>query len=177
MLRVLSQREKLIFWFTVGIITLAVVFKFCLAPVLDKNDLLNREISATRAKLKKYLKLNSQKQDLQERYSRLTANLDLSSQQADPLVAALAALESFAREANIRIVDVRPQAVAKAPGVYQELSIDLRSEGAMPDYLKFIYSLENSLSLLRIKRLQLNSRPNTEFLEGAFSISQISAKE
>lgn len=173
MIRVLAKRERIILYATIGVVIFAIAFNFLLAPVLTKNDNLNREINLKRAKLKKYLWLISQKEAIQSKYSKFSPAPSVSDQQQDVLVSALSELENLAKNSGIRIIDLRPQQGAKGSDLYKEILIDLRTEGSMDGYLKFIYNLENSLSLLRIKKFQLTAKPNAQVLEGSFSISQL----
>lgn len=168
MLRILTRREKIILSLTIAVIIFAISFNTLINPILTKNDTLNKEIELTRTKLSKYLRLLSQKDKIQHTL--------ISSQPADRLVNALSELENLAKQANIRIIDLRPQ-TPKSLALYKEVPIDLRTEGTLEGYLKFIYSIENSLSLLSIRRFQLNAKPNTQTLEGSFSISQISLSD
>lgn len=176
MQRILTKRERLAFFITIGVIIFAVVFNFLLAPILTKNENLNKEINFLRTKLKKYQWLLAQKDYIQDQFSKFSKTYKVSEEQ-DPLVNALSELENLAKEANIRIIDLRPQATARNVSGYKEISIDLRTEGAMENYLKFIYHLENSLSLLKINKMQLSAKANTAVLEGSFSISQLSGLE
>ncbi len=173
MLKILSKRERTILYTTVGVFIFAVGFNFIIAPILNKNDSLSKEIILSRAKLKKYLWLLSQKDYIQGKYNKLSSTLKVSAEEPDSLVAVLTELESLARNANIRIIDIRPQA-PRGSDLHKELTIDLRAEGAMTGYLNFIYNLENSLSLLRIRKFQLTAKANSAVLEGSFSISRIS---
>ncbi|MDD5652814.1 MAG: GspMb/PilO family protein [Candidatus Omnitrophica bacterium] len=172
MQRIISKREKLIFYLTVAIIIFSLIFNFLLAPVFKKNELLNRQITTTRAKLKKYLWLLNQKEAIQN--NKYTSGAKLSLSEKDTLVDTLAELENLAKDANIRIVDIRPQ-TPRSLDLYKEIIIDVRAEGSLDGYIKFIYSLENSLSLLEVKKLDLNTKPNSQLLEGAFTISQLAA--
>jgi hypothetical protein len=173
MIKVLTKRERIILYTTIGIIIFALGFNFLIAPLLTKNENLNREIVLSRTKLKKYLRLLSQKDYIEKKYNKFSTPLKGSQEGTDAFVNALSELENLAKAANIRIVDIRPQS-AKSLALYKETLIDLRTEGTMEGYLKFIYNLENSLSLLRIKRFQLNAKPNSPTLEGSFSVSQLS---
>src|SRR3989338_2540359 len=155
--KALTKREKTTLYLTVGIIGFGLLFNFFLGPVFSKNNKLNREISLTRQKLKKYLVLLEQKDAIQNKYSKIFS----------------AELENLAKGANVKIMDIRPKFGAE--GSRKELAVDLRTEGSMEGYLKFIYNLENSLLLLKIKEFQLNSKPNTQVLEGLFSIAQLFA--
>ncbi len=172
MLKILNKRERIILYATLGVAIFAVGFNFFIAPILAKNDYLNKEIALARAKLRKYRWLLSQKDYIQGKYNKFSSALKISGEQQDSLTSALSEVENLAKDANIRIIDIRPQ-TSRGSGLYQEMLIDLRTEGAMEGYLKFIYNLENSLSLLRIKRFQLSAKPNTAALEGSFSISKI----
>lgn len=167
MIKILTRREKIILSLTIGVILFAISFNTLINPVLTRNDTLNKEIELTRTKLSKYLRLLSQKDNIQHTL--------IPGQPADRLVNALSELENLAKQANIRIIDLRPQ-TPKTLALYKEVPIDLRTEGTLEGYLNFIYDLQNSLFLLKIKRFQLNAKPNSQTLEGIFSISQLSTE-
>jgi len=173
----LKKREKLIIYSTIGTIIFAVIFNLLIAPVLTKNENLNREIDLVRVKLKKYLWLLKQENYIQNKYNKFSSTFKVSEQQEDTLVSALSELENLTKAASIRLIDIRPQGFAGNLAGYKEILIDLRTEGAMEGYLRFIYDLENSLSLLRIKKFQLTAKPYAILLDGSFSISQLSILE
>lgn len=176
MQKVLNKREKLIFICTVSVIVFALIFNFIISPVLNKNDDLNKDISIARAKIRKYLWLLSQKNEIEKKYSKFSSVAAKDSEKnQDALVEALSELESLAQGSGIKIIDIRPKTSSDGASLYKEIPIDLRTEGSVENYLKFIYNLENSFSLLKIKEYQLSTRPNSQFLEGIFSIHQLSA--
>ncbi len=165
---VLKKREKIILYITIGIIFFSIAFNFITAPVLGKYDMLNKEISLNKIRLKKYLTLLNQKDEIQNKYGKFSSNLELATDTKDTLVVAMATLENLAKTAGVRIIDIRPQAAVKGDTVV----IDLRTEGTIEGYTKFIYDVETSLLLLKVKRLQLTAKPNIAVLEGIFTISQ-----
>lgn len=175
MQRILSNREKKTLYITIGVIIFAASFNLLSETVIKRNDALNKEINITQVKLKKYSWLLAHKEPIQNKYGKFTSGAGLfeegkgKEKRKDTLVELLTELETIAKDSNIRIIDLRPQAQREID-LYSEAVIDLRTEGAMEGYLKFIYNIENSLSLLRIKRFQLNAKPNTQDLEGSFSI-------
>ena len=171
MLKVLKKRERIILYFTLGVIIFSVVFNFLIYPGLTENNNLNNEIIVARLKLLKYMGVLSQKEEIQQVYAQLSPSQGISEENQDTFVALLAELESLARAANIRIIDIRPQALAKTSSV-KEILVDLRSEGNAEGYLKFIYGLENSLFLLRVKKIQITAKPNSQVLEGTLTILQ-----
>ena len=165
---VLKKREKVILYLTIGIIFFSIAFNFIIAPVLSKYDTFNKEINLNKIRLKKYLTLLSQKDEIQNKYGRFSSNLELATGTKDTFVVAMATLENLAKGASVRIIDIRPQAAAKGGAVI----IELRTEGKIEGYTKFIYDLETSLLLLKVKRLQLTAKPNMALLEGVFTVSQ-----
>jgi cell division protein FtsB len=173
MQRILSKREKLILRLLAGILILGIACNF-IEPLLTKYQNLNLEIKTAEAKLKKYLWLLSSKDKLENKYKELNVSGKAAKDEGDTLVGLLSEIEALAKTSNIRIVDIRPQS---QKGKGQEKQIDLRAEGTMEDYLKFIYKIESSLLLLNIKRFQLSVKSNSELLDGSFSISQASLIE
>jgi len=174
MQKIITNREKIILYLTIGVIIFGIGFTFLLTPILNEYAKLDKEINITRARFRKYQLLLSQKEYIQKKYDQFASGANLSGTGKDSLVNVLTELEDLAKEADIRIIDIRPQGPAGAATLYKEVVVDLRTEGAIEGYLKFIYRIENSLSLLRIKRFQLAARPNSPALEGVFSISQVS---
>jgi hypothetical protein len=166
-----KKREKIILYLTIIVVIFSVSFNYLRLPIFNKNEELNREILASRTKLKKYHFLLAQKDQILSKLKRLSVDSKFIASQ-DTVVAAFASLEDLAKAANIKIVDIRPQATLQSKKETKEMVIELKAEGAMEDYIKFIYELENSLLLLRIKQCQLTSKPNAELLEGNFVISQ-----
>ncbi len=173
MARILSKREKAIVWVTIGAVVISIAFNFIIEPVLSKNADLNKEIELTRIKLAKYLELLRQKDSIQEKYSKFSETLQRSNAVKNASVNVLAEIENLANEAKIQIIDIRPE-TAKAKELYKESLIELRTEGNIESYFQFLFSIENSPLLLTIKNFQLNARPNSQALEGIFSISQLS---
>jgi len=171
MYKILNNREKALFYATLGVIMLSAAYNCVFYPTFIKNRNLSKEITLTRAKLNKYLRLLSQKEYIQKRYADISApGADLG---ADASVNALAEIEKIAKDSDVLLIDLRPQ-TAKTPVSQKEFLIDLRTEGTMEGYLKFIYNIENSLSLLKINTFQINVKPNSQALEGNFSITQLS---
>lgn len=168
---ILAKREKIVLYLTIGVIVFGLIFNFVIGPILDKYQDLNQQIILYKGRLKRYLLLIAQKDLIQKKYSRIPESI-LSKDKGDIFVSALSEIENLAKAAGVNIVDVRPQAQGKVDS-YRETLIDFRAEGAMEGYLKFIYDIENSLSLFRIKKLQFTSRPNNQFIEASFSVSQL----
>lgn len=172
MIKVLSRRERVILYITIGVIFFAISFNFFIGPIFSRNAQLNKEISLTKAKLKKRLKLINQKDLLQEKYNKFLANLGSAGLETGGQSNILSELEKLAQASAIHIVDIRPQI---SEGLSKEKIVDLRTEGTVDGYLKFMYNIEISPLLLNIKRFQLSAKSASQ-LEGNFSISQLSSQ-
>jgi hypothetical protein len=169
----ITKREKSIFTITAAVVLASLAFSFIIAPLLRRAQALNQEIRVARFKLKRSLSLLSREAEIKGRYDQFAQRHHVSAEGPEAQISSLTVLEDLAREAGIRIIDMRPQS-ARALESYQQTLIDLRTEGALEGYFRFLYSIENSLTLLEIKRFQLNARSNSQLLEGSFTISQLS---
>ena len=176
MIKVLTKRERIILYATIGVIFFAIIFNAILFPLAKKNSELNKRISLAQQKLKNYIWLLSQKDVILNKYSLLTSSVNGSGKE-NQIVAGLTGLENMAKEANVRIIDIRPQPEVKSHGSRGEGVIELRAEGEAEAFLKFIYEIEKSLALLKIKKFQLSSRPNSQTLEARFTITQLFVSE
>ena len=117
MQRILSKREKSILYITVAVIFLGIGFNLITETVLKKNDALNKEIAITRIKLKKYSWLLANREAIHNKYNKFAQGADLPQEKgkrSGTLVATLSELETVAKESNIRIIDLRPQAQKEA---------------------------------------------------------------
>src|SRR3989338_30475 len=109
MQKILIRREKIILYLTVSVIALSVIFNVLIKPVLKNRELLNKQIEIVKTKLKNYVRLLSQNDYIQDKYKKLASGLNLSSENKGTLVTALSVLENLAKDANIHIIDIRPQ--------------------------------------------------------------------
>lgn len=170
--KLLTKKEKEIFYITLYFVILFVFSCFIIGPLLKKSRILNKKINFTKIKLIKYQQLVEKKGYIQNKNNKLSSNFAAAGGNEDIVITALSELEDFAKKANIQIVDVRPQAATGSSG-YKEILIDLKAEGDIEGFLKFIYEVENSIFLLKIKKFQLTAEPSGKLLRGVFSISQL----
>jgi hypothetical protein len=174
--QLLNKREMIILYSLIGIIVFALVSNLLIIPFLNKNEALSREIDLQRVKFIKYSRLLQQKEIISDRYSKAFSYSQEPGQNDDALVAILAELEGLAKASNMHIVEIRPEQAAGAsrPG---EALIVLRAESDMGGYFKFLHSLENSVSLLNVKKILLAAKPSSAVLEGTFYLSQTAARK
>ena len=167
--RIISKREILMFKITLGVAIFVIIFNFVILPLFDKNKELNKELNLLQIRLKKYQWLLGQKEYLKNKYKEFIETFKMQDIDKDININILAELEEIAKNSNIHIIDIRSQSVLSGK-IYKELVIELKTEGRVEDYIKFIYALENPLLLLKIKRFQVNAKSNREILDGSFVI-------
>jgi len=170
--RILTKRERAILFITLGVIAFSLRLNFILLPVVNSFQTLNHEIATSLLNLKKSLRLLSREQRIQQDYNQISSLAQLEVGEEEVIALILAQLQNLANQASLRIVDVRPQA-SRDFGRYKEIVVELKQEGKIEGFLKFIYDLENPPYLLRIKKLQLNSKAAGGVLEGQILISKI----
>jgi len=176
MQRLLTGREKIILYSAVFTLISSLVFNLFIIPIVKKKEELDTEIGLAKNKLKRYLVLRRQKDFINNKYKEFTSDPTLPGKDADSLINTLAKIENLAQNAKIHIIDIRPQST-RSQESYKEMLIDLRSEGTIESFIEFIYHLENSLLLLKVKKLKLNSVPNSNILEGTFTISKLTVSD
>ncbi len=166
----LSNRERVIVYILLGIIFLGVNVLFVFEPVIRRNITLNNEIQNVNLRSARYLSLLAREKSIQDKYNALNLNSPEPSGQQDRFVSLLSELENIAKNSGIQIVEIRPEAGTKK-GKRRESLVNLKAEASMEQYVKFIYDLEKSRFLLKIKSMQLSVKSNSPALEGFFSIT------
>lgn len=169
----LNTREKKIIYAAAYMAAFACLVHFLIEPAFSNNMKLNQQIKTTHIKLAKYKNLMRQRQEIQEKYDRLSPLLINIAEENTQTASPLLLLENLAKESNIHVSDIRPQET-KQINNYNETNIYLKSEGDIRGYIKFIYSIGRSSSLFAIKKLKLSNQTNTRRLEGVFTITYLS---
>jgi len=170
MFKFLSKREKVILSVTGVVILFAVLYNFLISAIIEKYSLLDNQVKIEKARLIKYKQILMRKPAIESKYAALYSNHEVKPL-GDPCVTLLSELERLAVNAGVRIIDIRPQADS-ALGNNKGMSVDLRLDGTMEGFIKFLYDTEKSFNLLTVKRFQLSARSSTSNLEASISIFQ-----
>ncbi|MBL7070058.1 MAG: hypothetical protein ISS27_01125 [Candidatus Omnitrophica bacterium] len=173
MKKLLTKRERFFVYITASAVIFTISYNTVIEPLVDKDRDLNIEISSKEIKLKKYKELLGQGDQLQKIYKKYLFSEGNPADIQDTFLGALRELEKLAGASGVVILDIRPDQRRKGKGELSESTIELKSEGTLKNYLTFIYKIENTPSLLKINKLQLGSKTNSELLEGRFTIGQI----
>jgi len=160
----LSKRERLILTLCIGIIALSILYAFVLEPFVNMWSGLNSEIESARLKLKKSTEILKRRREIAERYKNLSGYIKpQSGSDEEEIAQLLSEIEKLANTSNVRITDIKPKA-ARRSGYYKIYVVEVESEGNISTFTKFIYEIQNSPQLLKVKKLSLNMKGITDNL-------------
>ena len=171
MMPLFEGKIKKILYGSAAAIAIAACAAAFLIPSYREYAGLKQGIREGKLKLKKYRRLISQENILKLKASSVHSGIDLEGSNSGSLTVLLQELESAARNSGVKLTEIKPQANF-GRGVTKDLRIELGLAGSLESCLKFIYDIDNSLLLLKIKKLSLDSKPNTDDLQAQIIISQ-----
>jgi general secretion pathway protein M len=173
--RNLQPRERMFVGGAGAVLVIFLIFKLMIDPMLKRSADLERQIVTARQQL---TELRTMQQDYQRQKSVVDGiNSQLKKQ---PNFAIFSRLEELAGQTGIRskIVHMKPT-VSTPNEVYKEESVEVKMEGVTLDQLvQYLYQVENSPQLLKIKRLEMKPRfDNRQILTTTFRVSAYTLKE
>jgi len=170
MLKLLSKREKMMLFIIAIIVLSSALYNFIFSPIFEKYSLLDSQVKIEKARLIKYKQILSRKAAIESKYNALYSKHEVINTQ-DPGVALLTELERLALNAGIRIIDIRPQP-DNLSGGKKGMLVDLRAEGQLQGFVKYLFNIEQSFQMLSVKRLQLSAKTGVSSLEASISVFQ-----
>jgi general secretion pathway protein M len=172
----LQPRERLFIGGAGATLVLFLIFKLAIDPLFKHSSELDRQIITARRQL---VELRA----MQQEYQRLKSVVDsindqLKRQQNFEIVSRL---EELARQTGIppnKILSMR-QAPSPPSEMYNEASIEVKMDGVTLEQLvRYLYQIENSPQLLKIKRLDIKPHlDNRQLLNTTFRVSAFTLKE
>jgi len=170
----ISKREKTFFIITVSVVILSLVFSFVIEPLYKKHIQVEQEIRVKELRLIKNLKLMREKDIITKGFEKYSDRLKTKSSNEEEMASVLSEIEKIGKKAGIYLSNVKPQRI-KDMNFYKILLVEIKFQANMQTLSKFIYNLQNSTSLLKVKRLQINIKGGgSSLLDGVLRISKIS---
>jgi Tfp pilus assembly protein PilO len=90
-------------------------------------------------------------------FEKYVEYVERSGSDEEEVAKILGEIESLARQSNVYLVDVKPQAPQKVD-FYKEYSVEIEAEGGITDLTTFLHHINMSNQLLRVERLRLNTK-------------------
>jgi hypothetical protein len=169
-----SKRERLLAIAVACLIAGAGVYILAVEPLYRSWGGYESELNSARAKLAKNLKLLANKESIEKEYDKYKAYIHDETAGEEESASVLREIESNAQAAGVAIISIKPKAVKELKD-YGKSTIELTSEAALSQFMKFIYDLEGSKELLKVERIVLSLKSNqTDILKGTLIIRKIS---
>jgi len=153
---VLSKRERLILIITLSIITLVLLDKFVLSPVLDARSDFQAEKQRLAREINKASALIKQKDTVDKEWEERINN-GLNSDVSSTESIALNALRAWAQNYGLTLSSIKPER-EKGEGKVQEILFNVSCSGNMTSVGQFLFQIENTTLPMRIKEFQLGAR-------------------
>ncbi len=171
----LSKREKILFYSTVSIISISLIYSFTFRKTAGLWNELNQEITAKKIKLRKNIQYLLQEDSVRRNYQEYAPYIIQRGSNEEQMRDLLNQVERAARSADIRIANLKPRPIENK-GFYNKYGIELNCEADIEQYTEFIYNLQGCEQLIRIERLKLSSQANSPALKAQMLISKVAAQ-
>ncbi len=167
-----SGREKILIISTVTVTFITLTYGFIVEPIIAAYSRLNRQILSSTLKLEKGYRLLKRAEKIKTEYARYAQLVKPSRSDEEEIASMLKVIEATARGNNIYIRNIRPEPT-KEREFYKEFIFELTVEAGIKRLGKFIYDLQSSGNLLRVKRLTLSaSSKSADSLRAVLEISK-----
>ena len=150
----LSKREKMILYVTSFAVSIMVVDRFVVRPIVNTFHSLDQEVHDLQTNIRKSIRLLAQKERMlneAKQYASYSAELKSPEEEA---VALLKHVEELANQSSINLLYAKPAASPPQEQI-KKYYVNLEFEGQMEQLVNFFYQIENSKLLLRIEKYTL----------------------
>jgi len=173
----LSKREKNILYAVIAVVLLALAYKLLIAPLAEYWSSLERQTKLAKIKLQKSLSIIKKKSDVDKEYSTYALKMRSEGSDEQDITKILNELETTARKSQTKITSMRPKP-SKDRGYYKRFVVEIETESSMQSLMKFIYDVKNSQQMLKITRLNLNTKSSQEgiLIRSSMVISKVVIK-
>lgn len=169
----LSERERAILIVTVALAVSAAAYGLVIEPAGTAWNALKNDITSKENTIIKDKELLSRYDALEEEYKKFPTLIEKGESEERETQNALASIETISKESGCHIANVKPRQ-SKKVGSYREISFEVIAEGDIETISRFMYNLETSKALLRIKRFTITSRSEPSgALKSIFLINKI----
>ncbi len=151
-----SKRERSLTIATITIVATVVSYGFVVEPLISSWSRLNRRIGSMSLKLERNYKLLGRGEIIEERYKRYSRYVKPLSSEEEEVASMLKEIEAMARADSVHINNIRPHP-ARDRGFYEDFIFEVIADADISSLVKFIYDLQNSGNLLRVKKFTLSA--------------------
>lgn len=173
----LTKRERAILYALAAITVLSLIYNFLIDPLFKHWNEVNQEIELAKIRLQKFLSIIKEKDRIDKEYAVYAERLKLKGSDEQEMTYILDGIEKLARNSNLKIANIKPKP-PQDEVFYKRFMVGLETESDMHSLMKFIYDVKNSPLLLKIDRLNLNTKSSQGgvIIRASMVISRISMR-
>ena len=153
----LSKRERTIFYATVFVISLVLLDRLVLSPILSKINELDTTIRSEEEAIKQSLLIVTQEDRIATESKQYVSYLSEPQGEEKELTAFLKEVENIAKKSSVYLVDIKP-AGSNVDGIATRYFVKLNFEAQMEQVLHFFYSITNHEQLLKIEAYEISPK-------------------
>ncbi len=152
-LKDLSAKEKRWLLATVSVACVAAAYVWVLEPLMSHASGTGQKLESKKTAFQKSLKNMALYESGNAEYARLAERLPGMSGKED-ITGSLGDLEKIAGESSVSIASIKPQTFEEEDGSKRVL-FEISASADAPSFARFLYRLETSPQLLRVKRFSV----------------------
>lgn len=154
----LSKRERLILNMSILFVVVTFLDRLVISPIFSQIEALNRETRQEETRIKKNLRILSQKDKIIAESGKFESYLGSSQSDEEEVTAFLKEVEDLANKNSVYLVDMKPGDIKKEPDSTKKYTINLNLEAQMEQLVAFMYGVESSERLFTIEKYQLEPK-------------------
>jgi hypothetical protein len=172
----LSSKEKKWAFIALSVAMGALIYGWLVDPIFEDSSKNDGRLRAKKTALKKSFASIAQSEALKADYERTAGHALLSAEQED-VTESLKNLEQIANEYSILLANVNPQIFEGDEDGSRRILFDVSARADVMSFVRFLYRLETSPHLLRVKRFTVSAgSQETEGLQCTLLISELSTR-
>jgi len=153
----LTKRERMIFYTTVGIISLVLLDRTMLSPILDRVNSLGEAIRAKEESIEQSLLIVNQEERIEGESNLYTSFLSEPLTEEKTITKFLKEVETLAKRSSVYLIDIKPTGKDVEGAVVQHF-VKLNFEAQMEEVFNFFYNVTNFELLIKIEDYQIRPK-------------------
>ena len=153
---ILSKRERLIMVLTLAAVSILVLDRYVLTPLLDGRSSLQARKARLQGDMERANRLLTRRRQIDQRWNQmLTSSLKRDPGEAESQI--LHALGNWSEQTGLNLSSIRPERSTEKTDV-REITFHISGSGSMNSISWFVWCLETAEIPIKVKVLSLGSR-------------------
>lgn len=153
----LSKKEKTLFYCAVFFVSLVLLDRLVINPIVSKMASLDKQIKKVQTNLKKDLHILAQAQRTTALKNKYASYLTSVKSEDEETISFLKEAEKLANKNSVSLIDLKAAGVSKE-GDSSKFLVNLICEATMEQLVNFLYGVENSDKLMSVDKLQFSPK-------------------